>query len=411
MSLVCLWVWVPGVLLYRGLRWGAVFLSWTPGPVPGLVCAVGRAALAAAVVVAALVGIALGYYAAAPGGAPATTVTVPSATTLTKTSTTTVTKTAATTVTAVHTATVTATSTRIVLVDALGRTLVLERPAKRVVSLAPSITETICMMGLCSHLVGVDKYSLSVKGVPRNVTVVDGYWNPSPEKIVEAKPDLVLGCAGVPNQERMARLLEQEGLRVFFLRCDMAKTWNDIQWDVRAIGVLLGNKTAADRVIAWMNGGLANLSKELVNVTRPRVALLVWVQANGAWVAGGGTFQDTIISTAGGTNAFHNLYRWQMVSYEQLLAAKPDYIIAGTMGGRSAAEKMLETLKSTPLNNTKAFREGHVCVVYGDADNALNRPSPRAVLAAWLLAHILHPDRVAAPKGLEGYVCLGQARG
>ena len=366
----------------------------------------------AAVIVAVIVGIAAGYYVAAPRGAAATptTVTVPSTTTktLVETTTKTVTKTSATTVTTVHTATVTATRTKIVLVDALGRTIVLEEPARRVVSLAPSITETVCMMGLCNRLVGVDKYSLGVKGLPKNVTVVGGYWNPSPEKILEARPDLVLGCAGVPNQERLARLLEQEGLRVFFLRCDMSRTWSDIEWDVRAVGTLLGNETAADRVVAWMEGVLGNLSRELVNVTRPRVALLVWLQANGAWVAGGGTFQDTIISTAGAVNAFHNLYRWQMVSYEQILAAKPDYIVVTTMGGREAAIKKLESLESTPLNETKAFREGHVCVVYGDADNALSRPSPRAVLAAWLLAHMLHPDRVPAPKGLEGYVCLAE---
>ena len=371
-----------------------------------------RAAWVAAVIVAVIVGIAAGYYVAAPRGAAATptTVTVPSTTTKTfvETTTKTVTKTSATTVTTVHMATVTATRTRIVLVDALGRTIVLEKPARRVVSLAPSITETVCMMGLCSRLVGVDKYSLGVKGLPKNVTVVGGYWNPSPEKILEARPDLVLGCAGVPNQERLARLLEQEGLRVFFLRCDMSRTWSDIEWDARAVGTLLGNETAADRVVAWMEGVLGNLSRELVNVTRPRVALLVWLQANGAWVAGGGTFQDTIISTAGAVNAFHNLYRWQMVSYEQILAAKPDYIVVTTMGGREAAIKKLESLESTPLNETKAFREGHVCVVYGDADNALSRPSPRAVLAAWLLAHMLHPDRVSAPKGLEGYVCLAE---
>ncbi len=357
-------------------------------------------------------GVAGGYCVVPPRDTAATptTVTVPSTTTktLVETTTKTVTKTSATTVTTVHTATVTATRTKIVLVDALGRTIVLEEPARRVVSLAPSITETVCMMGLCNRLVGVDKYSLGVKGLPKNVTVVGGYWNPSPEKILEARPDLVLGCAGVPNQERLARLLEQEGLRVFFLRCDMSRTWSDIEWDVRAVGTLLGNETAADRVVAWMEGVLGNLSRELVNVTRPRVALLVWLQANGAWVAGGGTFQDTIISTAGAVNAFHNLYRWQMVSYEQILAAKPDYIVVTTMGGREAAIKKLESLESTPLNETKAFREGHVCVVYGDADNALSRPSPRAVLAAWLLAHMLHPDRVPAPKGLEGYVCLAE---
>lgn len=307
------------------------------------------------------------------------------------------------------TATVTATATRIVLVDALGRSIVLEKPAERIVTLAPSITEDVCSLGLCSRIVGLDSYSKTVEGVPSNATVVGGYWNPSPEKIAALHPDLVLACSGVPYQERMAPQLEQLGIRVFFLRCDRARDLNDIYWDLRAVATLLGRPEAADKVIEGMRERVARLEEALANMTRPSVALLVYLQKNGAWVAGGGTFQDTLVNLAGGTNVFHSLHGWQMVGYEEILSKNPDYIV---VTGMSPADynRTIALFESTPLKNARAFREGHVCVLYGEAANRLNRPSPGVVDAAYLLAHLLHPDKVEAPAGLaESYHCLGQS--
>ncbi len=367
------------------------------------------ARIAAVALIAVIAGIALGYAVAAGRGATVTstsmatmlsTTTVTKAVTTTYTVTSTVTK--ATTVTATLSKTVTA--RRIVLVDALGRTVVLSRPARRVASLAPSITETICMMGLCGRLVAVDQYSLSIRGVPKNVVNVGGFWQPSPEKILEAKPDIVLACSGVPAQERLARQLEQEGVKVFFTRCDKSRDWNDIKWDVKAIGELLGAPEKAAKLINWMDSQLSRLSGELVNTTRPGAALIVYLSSNGAWVAGGGTFQDTMLSTAGARNVFHSLYGWQMVGYEDLVAKNMSYVFITTMGSESNAEKLLEAVAKTPLARTRAYKEGHICVLYGAASNAVSRPSPEAVLGAELLAHLMHPGRVPAPS-LEGYIC------
>ena len=368
-------------------------------------------ALAAALVI--ILALAVGYMVAGgrSGGPTVSTVvvektvttTVPETVTVTAATTSTVSRTLSTTVTLTEpvTRTVTATieRTRIVLVDALGRRVELEKPAERVVSLAPSITETILMLNMSGRLVGVDSFSKKMPGVPGDAVDVGGFWQPSPEKIAEARPDLVLACSGVPHQEALAEQLTGEGLKVFFLRCDRARDWKDIEWDAEATAALLGNVSAGERLVEWMEERLTRLSQVLqgLNETRPSTALVVYLSPNGVWVAGGGTFQDTMIATAWGSNVYHSLYGWQMVSYEDLATKNPDVLLL-TAPNKEDAAKTLEKLGETPLAETRAWKAGKVCVLYGPAADAVSRPSPRAVYGAELLATLLHP---AAGKALD----------
>ena len=372
----------------------------------------GSSLLATAVVVAIIIGIVVGYYA---GKASSRTVTTTSLvrSVVTTTTTLTVTKVSKATmtspVTLVKTRTVTSTSVakEIVLIDALGRKIVLQKPASRVVSLAPSITEDICALGLCNSVVGVDSFSKSVKGLPSNVVDVGGYWQPSVEKILSAKPDLVLACSGVPAQEAMAKQLESIGIKVFFLRCDKARNLDDVYWDLEAIATLLGHPGKAQKLVEMLKARVEELEKRLSNTTKPGVALVVYLQKNGVWVAGGGTFQDNLISLAGGRNVFHEAYGWRMVGFEDLLAKNPDYVIV-TGSSRASVNKTLAFFETSPLKSLKAFRERHVCVVYGSATDRIDRPSVGVIDAAYILASILHPDKVKPPAPYASEIaCIG----
>ena len=367
--------------------------------------------VALAVLVGVIVGVAVAGFVAGGRGASTTISTAYSTVTVASTVTETVTSTTVSTSTVASTTTVTSTATVSkpvrVLVDALGRSVVLEGVPRRVASLAPSITETVCMLGYCDRLVLVDKYAASsVEGLPANVTVIGNYWSPSPEEVLAAHPDLVLACRGVPGQERLWRVLGEAGVPVVYLRCDSSRDWRDIEWDVMTVAEVFNDTAAGERLVSWMEGVLANITGAVGNESRPSVALVVYLDRSGAWVAGGGTFQDTMIATAGGRNVFGGRYGWGLVGFEELASRDPDYVIVTVMGGSDAANRTLGLVEGTPLAGTRAWREGRFCVVYGSYTDLVNRPGPRAVLGAELLASILHPGKIAPPGvGGGGVVC------
>lgn len=116
------------------------------------------------------------------------------------------------------------------LQDDLGRTVTLQAPPKRIVTMLPSVTETVCALGACDRIVATDDYSdwpESVKRLPK----AGGLYNPNPELIVSLKPDLVL----VSKYGRLYETLERAGLTVYAVRTE---TYEDIFKTVRTLGRL-----------------------------------------------------------------------------------------------------------------------------------------------------------------------------
>lgn len=128
------------------------------------------------------------------------------------------------------------------LQDDLGRTVTLQAPPKRIVTMLPSVTETVCALGACDRIVATDDYSdwpESVKRLPK----AGGLYNPNPELIVSLKPDLVL----VSKYGRLYETLERAGLTVYAVRTE---TYEDIFKTVRTLGRLLGLEAEAERLVA-----------------------------------------------------------------------------------------------------------------------------------------------------------------
>ena len=97
--------------------------------------------------------------------------------------------------------------------DDRGRPVVMAQPPQRIVSLLPSLTETVCALGACDKLVGVDRYSNWPKTLQTTLPVLGGGLDPNVEAIVALKPDVVL----LSNSSRVVERLEALGLRTVAL--------------------------------------------------------------------------------------------------------------------------------------------------------------------------------------------------
>lgn len=264
--------------------------------------------------------------------------------------------------------------------DALGRDVPVSPPATRVVSLAPSATETVLALGAGDRMVA--RTAADEALLPDSLPDVGGGLDPSLETILAVRPDLVLtwsvgGDRGV--LDRLAPL----GIRSFAVE---PRTLEEVLGLVRDVGRLLDLESASDSLVQEVDARLRSLDVAVGDDPRPTVFYAVWLTPPST--TGRGTFLDQLIRAAGGRNVFDDLDQpWPSVSVEELLRRDPDVILvsdAATSGALSGA---------AGWSSLRAVREGRVFVVDGDL---FSRPGPRVAEAAWTLARLLHPRRLEA---------------
>ncbi|MEN4010784.1 MAG: cobalamin-binding protein [Bellilinea sp.] len=271
------------------------------------------------------------------------------------------------------------------LTDGLGRSVVLDAPAQRVVSLAPSNTEILFAVGAGAQVVGRDEFS-NYPPESANITSVGGSMgNYSIEQIVALTPDLVL--AAEINAPELVKSLEDAGLTVFYVGNpqDLIGMYDMLL----TIGTLTGRGSEAEALVSNLSVRAAAVEQKLAQVTeRPTVFYQIDSSDPAKpWTAGGGTFIDTLLNQAAAENigAAMGMPFGQM-SIEALLEADPDYILLGDSNYGVTPEQVAAR---TGWDQLSAVKEGRVLAFN---DDLISRPGPRQVEGLELLAKLLHPQ-------------------
>jgi iron complex transport system substrate-binding protein len=249
------------------------------------------------------------------------------------------------------------------LVDAEGRALSLSAPARRVVSLVPSATETLYAIGVGSVLVGrtdfdTQPWAFSLPSVGAGI-------GPNLESIVALRPDLVVRFAGAQDAHTPARL-DALGIPHLAVRPDRIE---DIYETARLLGAATGHLAAADSLVARLSAELDTLSANVRGLPRLRVAYVLGGKP--PWVAGPGTYIDEVITLLGAENAFADLGAlYAPVSPEELRTRAIDVVLVSRQGDYDRS--------LTPHARVEAV---------GDA---LEIPGPRVAEAAHRVGTLLH---------------------
>ncbi|MFQ5656239.1 MAG: ABC transporter substrate-binding protein [Candidatus Methylomirabilales bacterium] len=265
------------------------------------------------------------------------------------------------------------------VVDMVGRRVELQRPARRIVSLAPSLTEILFAVGAGDAVVGVTDYS-NYPPEANEKPSVGGGINPNMEMIVDLEPDLVFVSAD-SNRWDTLRQLEQLQIPVFGVKpLDAEGVFTSIE----KVGEVIGRRHEAEVLIAKMRGRIAEVAEKVTHLPRPKVLCAVWIDP--LFVAGTGTVIDDLIRMGGGTNVVR-LPGFPKYSLEHVLVDPPDVILLALDGGGPEDRDLLRRL---PVwRDIRAVRDGAVRVV---DSNMMNRPGPRIVDAVELLARAFHPE-------------------
>ena len=264
--------------------------------------------------------------------------------------------------------------------DDRGVTVALPAVPLRIVSLLPSLTESVCELGRCARLVGVDRYSdfpVSVRKLPQ----LGGGLDPNIEAIVALKPDVVLTAKSSRGIERFEAL----GLKVVALE---PKTHADVQRVMRTLGQLLDVPDAA-RIWRAVDAGVMAAAQSLpAEVRNTRVYFEV---NEGPYAAGESSFIGETLTRLGVKNIVPaKLGPFPQLNPEFIVRANPDLIMIG--------QRSSDGLSARPgWDRIRALREQRVCIFSAEEANSLVRPGPRMAEGARLMAQCLSSKAPLAP--------------
>ena len=269
----------------------------------------------------------------------------------------------------------------IAAVDDAGRRVRLEAPARRVVSLVPSVTESILAIGAGERLVGRTRYDTAPELA--RLPSVGGGLDPSLEELVALDPDLVIGWDAAAYRG-LAPGLERVGIPFYAARIEDT---TGVFRTLDRLGVLLDAGPESERVARALRDTLAAV-KDRADAARggdPRPVVFYALPGDPPRTAGPDTFIGQIIQVAGGKPAFPEVVGdWPEVSLEAVLARQPDVVVIPVEGGGDdATSRLAGTVGWRELG---AVREGRVITVPADL---FQRPGPGLGRAARLLSDAL----------------------
>ena len=265
------------------------------------------------------------------------------------------------------------------VVDDRGKTIELREPPRRIVTLLPSLTETVCELGACERLVGVDNFSNWPDRVLR-LPHVGGLDDASIEQIVALKPDIVLLSAS----SRALGRLEGLGLRVMGLEL---KTLADVRRGLGKVGQLLDLR-GAEQVWSRINEEVDAAARTLPPGLR---GTTVYYEVGGGYAASESSHIGEILSRVGGANVVPgHLGTVPKLNPEFVVRADPQVIM---FSDRNVAE-----LPTRPgWSRIRAVREGRLCAFTAAQGDVIVRPGPRLGESARLMVQCLKGELKGRP--------------
>lgn len=278
----------------------------------------------------------------------------------------------------------TASSRLLKVTDDAGQPVTLASPAARIVSTAPADTEIAFALGAGSKLVAgttYDDYPAQAKALPK----IGDFQNPSVEKIVSFRPDLVLATSGI--QAKLRDKLEGLGIQVYVVD---PKSVAALYTDLTNFGALMGTPDQTTQVVDGMKATAAGIEQKITaakaqaGYTTPKVLVEIWGKP--LMVAGKDTLINDLITLAGGQNVGAAAGSgFPQYSTEVLLQQNPDVYIA-TKGSQADPGQIAQRSGYSAL---AAVQQNHV---YTIEDNLVVRPGPRIIEGLQQLAQMIHPE-------------------
>lgn len=266
--------------------------------------------------------------------------------------------------------------------DEVGRRVDLQGPPRRIVSLAPNITEILFRLGLDEEIVGVSlhcNYPEKAKTRPP----VGSYIRLDFERILSLRPDLVI-ATGAGNTREMVKRLEAFGLPVYVV---FPKDFDGVLQSILNVGQVVKREKEAAEVVSDMRKRKERIREVTEGLPRPRVFLQVGEAP--IVTVGKGSFGNDLIRLAGGENiAGQEKQMYPRIGIEEILKRAPEVILVSSMNPDGDYEKVIREWKR--WKTIPAVKRNRVHLIDSDL---VDRPAPRIIEGLEQMARLFHPER------------------
>lgn len=249
--------------------------------------------------------------------------------------------------------------------DDTGQMVALPDQVHRLVSLAPSLTNTVYALGASAQLVGITNYTVFPPEAAKEKPSVGDVVHPSLEKIVALHPDLVIALPDFSGAETIAGL-QRLGIPVFLFSTGGV---SHIYQTVATLGRILGREPQATALLAKLHSRENQVREQTANQARPSVLLVLAVDP--LITAGRNAFITEMIAAAGARSVTDDFTQdWLQTSIEAILPRKPDFILVMNDG----PVRLKDMQQRAGWTSLEAVRRGRVII----ADDRIQLPSPAA---------------------------------
>lgn len=270
------------------------------------------------------------------------------------------------------------------ITDDQGRAVSVPNNPQKIASLGAPITEILFALGLGDRVVATDDYS-DYPDEAKSITKVGSPWPGfSAETILNQEPDLILSSSGAIVQQ-----LESYGVPVFVIQ---PKDIAGIYEDIRLVGQITGKRKQASDLVEGLTARVSAVTERTTTLTDEQKPTVFYeVDATdpiSPYTVGSGTFQDELITLAGGKNIAATQSGWYQMSMENIVDADPDMIVLED----SQYGVSLESLgsRSPAWAKLSAVMNGYVYPV--EDPDLTSRYGPRIVDGLEMLARLIHPE-------------------
>jgi len=259
---------------------------------------------------------------------------------------------------------------------------------RRIVSLAPSVTESLFVLGLGDRVVGVTRFC-DYPPDARSKTKVGGYFDPNYEIILSLKPDLVIM---LPEHEEQKRQTDRLGIPTLVLN---QETVEGILDSITTIGRICGVEEKAATTVRALRERVQRVRSKTKDL--PRMRVIVSIGRNigpgalmSVYLAGRKGFYDEMIELAGGTNAYEGAAAFPVFSEEGIVRLNPDVVIDVVPDLEEHGwEPAVVRKEWEAVPRVNAVRNGRI-YVFGQDYVAV--PGPRFILILEEMARLIHPE-------------------